>query len=102
MVTDSSPRIMDSCASNPNDQAACMSRYVLLCFSLVAARSTDDPQTNACRHCGSRNTHWFTPPEALDEGAILLCARCGRVTTILVADGRIVRAWPRRPAGSAA
>jgi len=71
-------------------------------FASVATRRTDGPQTNACRHCGSRITHWFTPPEASDEGAILLCARCGRVTTILVADGRIVRAWPSRPAGHAA
>ena len=71
-------------------------------FASVATRRTDGPQTNACRHCGSHNTHWFTPPEASDEGAILLCARCSRVTTILVADGRIVRAWPSRPAGHAA
>ena len=71
-------------------------------FASVAARRTDTPQTNACRHCGSRNTHSFTPPEASDEGAILLCARCSRVTTILVADGRIVRVWPSRPAGHAA
>jgi hypothetical protein len=68
----------------------------------VATRRTEGPQTNACRHCGSRITHWFTPPEASDEGAILLCAHCSRVTTILVADGRIVRAWPSRPAGHAA
>jgi hypothetical protein len=70
--------------------------------SSIATDSTPAPQTNACRHCGSRNTHCFTPPEASDEGAILLCARCDRVTTILVADGRIVRAWPSRPAGHAA
>jgi len=71
-------------------------------FTSVGARRTDGPQTNACRHCGSRNTHWFSPPEASDEGAILLCGRCSRVTTILVADGRIVRAWPSRSAGHAA
>src|SRR5260221_670229 len=57
-------------------------------FTSGATRRTAGPQTNACRHCGSHITHWFTPPEASDEGAILLCARCGRVTTILVADGR--------------
>jgi hypothetical protein len=63
-------------------------------FSAVATHSTDRRQTNACRHCGSLVTHWFTPPEASDEGAVLLCARCGRLTTILVARGGIVRAWP--------
>jgi hypothetical protein len=68
----------------------------------VATPRTEGPQTNAGRHCGSRNTHWFTPPEASDEGAILLCAHCSRVTTILVAGGRVVRAWPSRPAGHAA
>jgi len=71
-------------------------------FRSVATRRTDGPQTNACRHCGSHITHWFTPPEASDEGAILLCGRCSRVTTILVANGGIVRAWPSRPAGHAA
>ena len=71
-------------------------------FTSVATRRTEGTQINACRHCGSRNTHWFTPREASDEGAILLCARCSRVTTILVADGRVVRAWPSRPANSAA
>jgi hypothetical protein len=71
------------------------------CTSVDTGR-TNAPQTNTCRHCGSLITHWFTPPEASDEGAILVCARCGRVTTILVADGRIVRAWPSRPAGHAA
>jgi hypothetical protein len=63
-------------------------------LSAVATRSTDRRQTNACIHCGSLVGHWFTPPEASDEGAVLLCARCGRLTTILVAHGRIVRAWP--------
>jgi hypothetical protein len=63
-------------------------------FSAVATHSTDRRQANACRHCGSLVAHWFTPPEASDEGAVLLCARCGRLTTILVARGGIVRAWP--------
>jgi hypothetical protein len=63
-------------------------------LNAVATHSTDRRQTNACRHCGSPVTHWFTPPEASDEGAVLLCARCGRLTTVLVARGGIVRAWP--------
>ncbi len=54
------------------------------CSTSIAATTgrTDGAQTDACRHCGSRMNHWFTPPEASDEGAVLLCARCGRVTTI--------------------
>jgi hypothetical protein len=71
-------------------------------FTSVASARTDGSQTNACRHCGSRNTHSFTPPQASDEGAIILCVRCRRVTPILVTDGRVVRLWPSRPAGHAA
>jgi hypothetical protein len=71
-------------------------------FTSLAAVRTDTARTNACRYCGSLVTHWFTSPEASDEGAIVLCASCGRVTTILVADGRVVSGWPSRPAGHAA
>ncbi len=71
-------------------------------FTSVATRRAEGPQTSLCRHCGSHNTHCCGPREASDEGAILLCGRCSRVTTILVADGRIVRAWPSRSAGHAA
>jgi hypothetical protein len=71
-------------------------------FSAVATHGTDRRQTNACRHCGSPVTYWFTPPEASDEGAVLLCARCGRLTTILVAQGGIVRAWPSTSRGQTA
>jgi hypothetical protein len=71
-------------------------------LSAVATHSTVRRQTNVCRHCGSPVAHWFTPPEASDEGAVLLCARCGRLTTILVARGGIVRAWPSRSRNQAA
>src|SRR5438094_1944161 len=52
-------------------------------FTSVATHRTDRRQTSACRHRGSLVAHWFTPPEASDEGAVLLCARCERLTTIL-------------------
>ena len=83
----------------------------------LATRMTAEPTrhplpiSRACPRCAGdilaalRVPHgWRTEQGTEVSGTteILLCARCGRVTTILVADGRIVRAWPSRSAGHAA